>query len=123
MLRSRAARFAASSSSSKRTMTSGSPSDDLRLPSGIVQNIPIPTDNMEPVSNSRTRRKLTAFVLPMAIFVGLLGLVSLLKIFRGPFWIASPQYWIFPLQTIICGGLLIFFWREYDLRRARQVFL
>lgn len=77
---------------------------------------------MEPVSNSRTRRKLMAYIGPMLIFVAFLGLVSLLKMWGGPFWRASPQYWIFPLQTLVCGALLIFYWREYDLRTSRQLF-
>ena len=77
---------------------------------------------MEPVSSSRARRKLTAYLLPMIVFMVLLGLVSLLRIFRGPFWIISPQYWVFPVQTLLCGALLIFYWREYDLRPPRQLF-
>ena len=74
---------------------------------------------MEPVSNARNRRKLVAFTLPMAAFVGLFALVSLLKNFHGPFWIASPEYWVFPLQTVVSGALLIFFWREYEMRAPR----
>ncbi|MGZ5023713.1 MAG: CAAX prenyl protease-related protein [Chthoniobacterales bacterium] len=90
----------------------------------MVQNITYSTRRrMEPVSNTPPRRKLLAFVLPMVVFIGLLGLVSLLKMFGGPFWIASPQYWIYPLQTLVCGVVLIFFWREYELRAPRQLFL
>ena len=77
---------------------------------------------MEPVSNSRTGRKLAAHLGPMIIFVAFLGLVSLLKMWGGPFWRASPQYWIFPLQTFIGGALLIFYWQEYELRTPRQLF-
>ncbi|MDQ2918962.1 MAG: CAAX prenyl protease-related protein [Verrucomicrobiota bacterium] len=77
---------------------------------------------MKPVSNSRTRRKLTAYILPMILFIALLGLVSLLQKWGGPFWIASPQYWIFPLQTFLCGVALLFYWREYELQTPRQLF-
>ncbi len=64
-----------------------------------------------------TRRKLAAFVLPMVMFVGLLGLNSLLKRIDGSFWLKSAEYWIYPLQTIVCSGLLIYFWNQYRLNR------
>ncbi len=66
------------------------------------------------------RSKLAAYVLPMAVFTGFFGLVSLLKMVGGPFWIADPQYWIYPLQTLVCGALLIWFWRHYELRTPRR---
>ena len=32
-------------------------------------------------------------------------------------WIvADPQYWVFPLQTLICGLLLVKWWRSYEFR-------
>ena len=68
-------------------------------------------------------RALVAYVLPMAVFLGLLLLASLLRGADRGFWLASPEYWIYPAQTFICGGLLIWFWREYRLRPpARIVF-
>lgn len=62
------------------------------------------------------KRKLAAFALPMAIFLALLAVVSVLRKPGGTFWLASPEYWIFPAQTLICAALLIWFWREYDFR-------
>ena len=26
------------------------------------------------------------------------------------------KYWVFPLQTLVCGGLVIAFWRHYEIR-------
>jgi CAAX prenyl protease-like protein len=72
-------------------------------------------------SAGKELRKLVAFTLPMAVFLLLLALISLLRKVGGAFWLASPEYWIYPAQTIFCGALLLWFWREYGLRAARQI--
>lgn len=66
-------------------------------------------------------RQLAAFTLPMAVFLLLLALRSLLQNMGGAFWLVSPEFWIYPAQTILCGALLLWFWREYELRAARQI--
>jgi CAAX prenyl protease-like protein len=38
----------------------------------------------------------------------------------GGSWLAAPEYWLFPVQTLICSAVLIWFWREYDLRAPRK---
>ena len=63
------------------------------------------------------RKKFIAFVGPMAVFMGLLLLNSALKSLKGGFWLSSAEYWIYPAQTILCGGVVLWFWREYRLRR------
>jgi len=35
--------------------------------------------------------------------------------------IAKPQYWVFPLQTVVCAAALIFFWKTYDFGSQRVV--
>ncbi len=64
------------------------------------------------------RQKLMGYVLPFAVFMGGLALVSLVQSFApesgGPLWLADPKYWIYPLQTVVCGGLLLWFWRCYE---------
>jgi len=48
--------------------------------------------------------------------MGLLGLgEAVAHFFDGQaFWMVSAsRYWIFPLQTVICGALLIRYWRYY----------
>ncbi|MDQ6623609.1 MAG: CAAX prenyl protease-related protein [Verrucomicrobiota bacterium] len=74
-------------------------------------------------SNPRTESKLIAYASPMLLFVGLLGVVSLLK-FTGSnsFWLQAPEFWIYPLQTILCGAALIYFWRQYEFHRLAKVF-
>jgi len=52
----------------------------------------------------------------MAAFLALLALVGLLRNPGGPFWLAAPEYWIYPAQTFLCAGLLFWFWKEYELR-------
>jgi CAAX prenyl protease-like protein len=72
-------------------------------------------------SGDKQMRKLMAFTLPLAVFLLLLGLASLLRKVGGVFWLAFPEYWIYPAQTIFCGALLVWFRREYELRAPRQI--
>lgn len=77
---------------------------------------------MDSVSNARAQGKLAAYTVPMLAFVGFLGLVSLVKMTGSDAaWLRDPQYWIFPLQTLVCGALLIWFWRRYELHRLAGV--
>lgn len=55
----------------------------------------------------------------MVAFVILLGLGSLLRTIGGHFLLSAAEYWIYPAQTIFCGALLIWFWRDYSLERPR----
>ena len=57
------------------------------------------------------RRALWAFVLPFAMFIVLQALPGLLK---G--WIAAPEQWIYPLQTVVCLAALAWYRREYPRR-------
>ncbi|HKP04366.1 MAG TPA: CAAX prenyl protease-related protein [Chthoniobacterales bacterium] len=67
------------------------------------------------------RRKLVAFLLPMAVFIALLTLAAALRKPGAAFWLASPEYWIFPAQTLVCGGILIWFWRDYQTRSPARI--
>jgi CAAX prenyl protease-like protein len=57
----------------------------------------------------------------MAVFVTLLGLAGVVRKPGAGSWLESPEYWIYPAQTLICGALVIWFWREYELRAPRRV--
>jgi CAAX prenyl protease-like protein len=59
-----------------------------------------------------TIRKLVAFTLPMAVFLTLLGLGETLRNPGGSGWLATPEYWIYPTQTLLCG--------DYELRAPRK---
>ena len=66
-------------------------------------------------------RKLVAFTLPMAVFVTLLGLTSAGNRPETTSWLSYPVYWIYPIQTVICGALIVWFWRDYEFRTPRSV--
>jgi CAAX prenyl protease-like protein len=51
----------------------------------------------------------------MAVFLTLLGLASVLRKPGAGFWLATPEYWIYPAQTLLCGALVLWFWRDYEL--------
>jgi CAAX prenyl protease-like protein len=78
---------------------------------------------MDSADNKLARHKLAAFALPMTAFLLLLALSSLLGNLGGPFWLSSPEFWIYPAQTLSCGALLLRFWREYALSAPRQIVL
>lgn len=63
------------------------------------------------------RRNLLAYALPFAVFMGGLALVSFVQSFapaeNAPLWLAEPKYWVYPLQTILCGAILVWFWKSY----------
>ena len=63
------------------------------------------------------RKSFVAYVVPMALFIGFLALTSLLKGRGQSLWLSSPEYWIYPLQTIVCGGVVLAFWRVYRLEK------
>jgi uncharacterized protein len=65
-----------------------------------------------------------AYIYPFTLFMLLLGVrdgINHVCEGVGPFWLAQPVYWIFPLQTIACGVLLMRFWREYDFRPVVKI--
>lgn len=63
------------------------------------------------------RKKLVAYTLPMGLFIALLALNGLFKKVGNSFWLGSAEYWVYPLQTLLCGGVLYWFRREYPLHR------
>jgi uncharacterized protein len=69
------------------------------------------------------RKTLLAYVLPMGVFLALLSLNSALKGIGTSFWLTSAEYWIYPIQTILCGALVIHYWPVYRMKRpARPLF-
>lgn len=70
--------------------------------------------------------KTYAHVVPFAAFLVLNMLMSLGDIVRwehpsAPWWKQWPEQWMYPIQTILVLGTLIFFWRHYDLKWDRKV--
>jgi CAAX prenyl protease-like protein len=65
------------------------------------------------------KRKFVAYALPMVAFVALMGIGSLLRTAGGHFLFSAAEYWIYPVQTVLCGALLIWFRRYYEFHRPR----
>ncbi|MDQ6808364.1 MAG: CAAX prenyl protease-related protein [Verrucomicrobiota bacterium] len=78
---------------------------------------------MDSAPPDSSQRSLLAYTVPMAAFLLFLAATALAKKIGGSVWLASAEYWIYPLQTIVCGGLLIGFWRRYESLRPRAVWL
>lgn len=66
-----------------------------------------------------------AYVVPLVAFMLIGGGLSLLTGFfdgffyeheNNPWWQSYPEHWIYPLQTLLGGGLLLFWWRHYELK-------
>lgn len=64
---------------------------------------------------------LAAYVVPFVLFLAglvLVGAVRFLAGASGALFLAKPEYWVYPLQTLLCGAALIFFWRRYDFGKC-----
>ena len=65
-----------------------------------------------------------AYFGPFLVFLGLIGLGEFVaKIFdgRAVAWpLSTPMYWVFPLQTLVCGWLLARWWPHYEMRAPRR---
>lgn len=60
-----------------------------------------------------------AYLAPFFVFLAFLLLAELVgRLGDGlAFWmLAGPRYWIFPIQTLVCGVLLWRYWRSYAFR-------
>ncbi len=73
-----------------------------------------------------------AYVVPLATFMVLNFVLMILaesglewKHDFAPWWRHWPEHWFYPLQTLICGGLLIYCWDQYkfDLKWDKRVFV
>ena len=63
----------------------------------------------------------TAYIAPFAVFMLLLGLCQMLQsVFGGGRFIplASPQYWIYPLQTFVCAAIMVRYRRHYGFGKV-----
>ena len=56
----------------------------------------------------------------MGAFIAFLALVGGLQKIGGHPSLIRCEYWIYPLQTLVCGALLLWFWRLYLLGRPAR---
>jgi uncharacterized protein len=68
------------------------------------------------------RRQIIAYAAPLAVFLAFIALKDLLHKIDNYTWLTYAEFWIYPLQTIVCGALVILFWREYEFTAPRGVF-
>jgi CAAX prenyl protease-related protein len=69
-----------------------------------------------------SRRQLLAYTLPFFAFLGFLaldGLIASMFETSGIWMLAVPKYWLFPVQTVVCAGILLYFWKDYTFGPLR----
>ncbi|MGH8046063.1 MAG: CAAX prenyl protease-related protein [Chthoniobacterales bacterium] len=72
------------------------------------------------------RRLFLAYVAPFALFILGFGLIDAVHWVAGKsdlLLLAKPEYWVYPLQTLVCAAVLIVFWKNYDFGSQRGVLL
>ena len=59
--------------------------------------------------------QMAAYVAPFVVFMALQSLVGMVKVDNPllPWWKAGPEHWVYPLQTIVCLGLIAWWWKNY----------
>ena len=57
----------------------------------------------------------------MFVFLALLALSQLLSAGSGRFVLRHAEFWIYPVQTVLCGALLVWFHRCYEFHRLKNV--
>jgi len=71
-------------------------------------------------------REEKAYIVPFFAFMGGLALIELIGKFAQnstSFWLTQPHFWVYPLQTIVCGALLFYYRKHYPLRPLGQPLL
>jgi uncharacterized protein len=71
-----------------------------------------------------------AYVVPLAVFMVLNLLMQIVSESGvewahpdAPWWREWPEQWMYPLQTIIVGAVLCFFWKNYNFRPSKGILL
>jgi uncharacterized protein len=67
-----------------------------------------------------------AYVIPFAVFMLLLAATGMVQSAAGyttSLLLIEPKYWIYPLQTVVCGILLLRYWSYYRFHRPVNLLL
>ena len=65
--------------------------------------------------------QLAAYVVPFLVFMGGLALAEGVRAIGASadnILLSRPEYWVYPLQTLLCGAVLVFYWKRYDFGRG-----
>lgn len=86
-----------------------------------------PNGSISKLQQYRASRDM-AHVAPFVVFMAFLILLGLLESFgftsdrEGmPWWRVAPEQWVYPLQTVVTFGVLLFFWKHYEFKPMRGV--
>ncbi|TLD68599.1 CAAX prenyl protease-related protein [Phragmitibacter flavus] len=66
-----------------------------------------------------------AHVLPLVLFMLISSVLPLVKVENEmlPWWRFAPEHWLYPLQVVVVGGLLIWLWPRFEFRPVRGLWL
>jgi len=65
----------------------------------------------------KSSTQIAPYVVPFAVFMGGLALAGAVKNTAGSpenLLLSRPEFWVYPLQTLLCGAALVFFWKRYN---------
>jgi CAAX prenyl protease-like protein len=59
--------------------------------------------------------------LPLVVFMLIAAVLPLVKVENAmlPWWRSAPEHWLYPLQTLVAGGLLIWLWPRFEFKSLR----
>ncbi len=63
-----------------------------------------------------------AYVNPFAVFMGFMLVLQLVAVKiewkhpEAPWWRQDPAQFVYPVQTLVCLGLLVYYWKNYAFR-------
>jgi len=74
-------------------------------------------------SEPKDRRRFLAHVVPFVVFMAFVQITLWMTLDNqyAHWWKRAPEQVMFPLQTLVVGGLLIYFWREYKFTPIRGI--
>lgn len=66
-----------------------------------------------------------AHLLPLALFMAISALPAMLAVANPelPWYQQAPEHWIYPIQTLLIGAVLVFFRKHYTFRPWRGLWL
>lgn len=72
-------------------------------------------ENSSPAAPAASRRDLLAYAGPFVLFCVLQAVPALVKNASpgAPWYLHTPEFWVYPLQTLLCGALMFRFRRDY----------
>ena len=65
--------------------------------------------------------KILSYLLPFFVFTAFLALVQFTHGLSAAFLAKHSEFWIYPLQTVVCGAIVVFFWRDYSFAAPRRL--